>query len=124
MGAAASGRLVDGWMVVVAVVMVSHLLFAAKELELDERDDREDDEEQHGIRGLVCVLAASQAALPDEVSDRLRLGVRAAVGPIVFLAVWQGVAYSVLIYLAGLQTVDTQVYDRSRGTRSCMRSCR
>lgn len=26
--------------------------------------------------------------------------------PIVFLAVWQGIAYSVLIYLAGLQTID------------------
>ena len=26
--------------------------------------------------------------------------------PIVFLAVWRGIAYSVLIYLAGLQTID------------------
>ncbi|MEK0307268.1 carbohydrate ABC transporter permease [Bifidobacterium favimelis] len=31
--------------------------------------------------------------------------------PIVFLAVWQGVAYSTLIYLAGLQTIDPQVYE-------------
>ena len=31
--------------------------------------------------------------------------------PIVFLAVWQGIAYSVLIYLAGLQTIDTDIYE-------------
>ncbi|MDY3125133.1 sugar ABC transporter permease [Bifidobacterium mongoliense] len=31
--------------------------------------------------------------------------------PIVFLAVWQGVAYSILIYLAGLQTIDDQIYE-------------
>lgn len=31
--------------------------------------------------------------------------------PIVFLAVWQGVAYSVLIYLAGLQTIDAEIYE-------------
>lgn len=29
--------------------------------------------------------------------------------PIVFLAVWQGIAYSVLIYLAGLQTIDDEI---------------
>ncbi|KAA8818595.1 carbohydrate ABC transporter permease [Bifidobacterium vespertilionis] len=31
--------------------------------------------------------------------------------PIVFLAVWQGIAYSVLIYLAGLQTIDNEIYE-------------
>ena len=31
--------------------------------------------------------------------------------PIVFLAVWQGVAYSVLLYLAGLQTIDNEIYE-------------
>lgn len=31
--------------------------------------------------------------------------------PIVVLAVWQGVAYSVLIYLAGLQTIDGEIYE-------------
>lgn len=31
--------------------------------------------------------------------------------PIVFLAVWQGVAYSTLLYLAGLQTIDSSVYE-------------
>ncbi|MDO4913314.1 MAG: sugar ABC transporter permease [Bifidobacteriaceae bacterium] len=31
--------------------------------------------------------------------------------PIVFLAVWQGVAYTVLIYLAGLQTIDSEIYE-------------
>lgn len=31
--------------------------------------------------------------------------------PIVFLSVWQGVAYSTLLYLAGLQTIDTEVYE-------------
>lgn len=31
--------------------------------------------------------------------------------PIVFLAVWQGVAYSVLLYLAGLQTIDIEIYE-------------
>lgn len=31
--------------------------------------------------------------------------------PIVILSVWQGVAYSILIYLAGLQTVDADIYE-------------
>lgn len=31
--------------------------------------------------------------------------------PIVFLAVWQGIAYSTLIYLAGLQTIDGEIYE-------------
>lgn len=31
--------------------------------------------------------------------------------PIVFLAVWQSVAYSTLIYLAGLQTIDGEIYE-------------
>ena len=31
--------------------------------------------------------------------------------PIVFLSVWQGTAYSTLLYLAGLQTIDTEVYE-------------
>ncbi|MDN6208625.1 carbohydrate ABC transporter permease [Bifidobacterium crudilactis] len=31
--------------------------------------------------------------------------------PIVFLAVWQGIAYSTLIYLAGLQTIDSEIYE-------------
>jgi len=34
--------------------------------------------------------------------------------PIVFLAVWQGIAYSVLIYLAGLQTIPGQLYEAAR----------
>ena len=31
--------------------------------------------------------------------------------PIVVLCVWQGVAYTTLIYLAGLQTIDTDIYE-------------
>lgn len=31
--------------------------------------------------------------------------------PIVFLSVWQGVAYSTLLYLAGLQTIDQSLYE-------------
>lgn len=31
--------------------------------------------------------------------------------PIVVLSVWQGVAYTTLIYLAGLQTIDTDIYE-------------
>ena len=31
--------------------------------------------------------------------------------PIAFLSIWQGVAYSTLLYLAGLQTIDTEVYE-------------
>ncbi|BAQ32599.1 carbohydrate ABC transporter permease [Bifidobacterium scardovii] len=31
--------------------------------------------------------------------------------PIVFLAIWQGVAYSTLLYLAGLQTIDAEIYE-------------
>ena len=45
------------------------------------------------------------------LSESLLTSERYAWIPIVFLAVWQGVAYSVLIYLAGLQTVDSEVYE-------------
>ena len=38
--------------------------------------------------------------------------------PIVFLAVWQGIAYSVLIYLAGLQTIDDEIYEPPPSTAS------
>ncbi|KAE8129562.1 carbohydrate ABC transporter permease [Bifidobacterium tibiigranuli] len=31
--------------------------------------------------------------------------------PIVFLSIWQGVAYTTLIYLAGLQTIDAELYE-------------
>ena len=31
--------------------------------------------------------------------------------PIVVISVWQGVAYTTLIYLAGLQTIDTDIYE-------------
>ena len=31
--------------------------------------------------------------------------------PIVFLSIWQGVAYSTLLYLAGLQTIDNEIYE-------------
>lgn len=31
--------------------------------------------------------------------------------PIVVLSVWQGVAYTTLIYLAGLQTIDDEIYE-------------
>ena len=37
--------------------------------------------------------------------------------PIVFLAVWQGIAYSVLIYLAGLQTIDDESTSRRHRRR-------
>ena len=50
------------------------------------------------------------------LSESLLTSERYAWIPIVFLAVWQGVAYSVLIYLAGLQTVDSEVYEAARST--------
>lgn len=31
--------------------------------------------------------------------------------PIIFLSIWQGVPYTMLIYLAGLQSVDAEVYE-------------
>lgn len=34
--------------------------------------------------------------------------------PIVILAVWQSTAYSVLIYLAGLQTIDSEIYEAAQ----------
>lgn len=45
------------------------------------------------------------------LSESMLTSERYAWIPIVVLSVWQGVAYSVLIYLAGLQTVDAQVYE-------------
>lgn len=45
------------------------------------------------------------------LSESMLTSERYAWIPIVVLSVWQGVAYSVLIYLAGLQTVDAEVYE-------------
>ena len=45
------------------------------------------------------------------LSQSLLTSERYAWVPIVFLSVWQAVAYSTLIYLAGLQTVDAEVYE-------------
>ena len=45
------------------------------------------------------------------LSQSLLTSERYAWVPIVFLSVWQAVAYSTLIYLAGLQTIDAEVYE-------------
>lgn len=45
------------------------------------------------------------------LSQSLLTSERYAWVPIVFLAVWQGIAYAVLIYLAGLQTIDGEIYE-------------
>ena len=46
-----------------------------------------------------------------EVADCLWILPDLAWFPIAFLSIWQGVAYSTLLYLAGLQTIDTEVYE-------------
>lgn len=55
--------------------------------------------------------ALGQALHIDWLSQSLLTSERYAWIPIVFLSVWQAVAYSTLIYLAGLQTIDTEVYE-------------
>lgn len=52
-----------------------------------------------------------QALGIDWLSTSLLTNEKLAWIPIVFLAVWQSVAYSVLLYLAGLQTIDDEIYE-------------
>lgn len=47
----------------------------------------------------------------DWLSDSMLTNPDLAWFPIIFLSVWQGVAYTTLLYLAGLQTIDTEVYE-------------
>lgn len=47
----------------------------------------------------------------DWLSESLITNEQYAWIPIVVLSVWQGVAYTTLIYLAGLQTIDTDIYE-------------
>lgn len=55
--------------------------------------------------------AIGQALHIGWLSQSLLTSERYAWIPIVFLSVWQAVAYSTLIYLAGLQTIDAEVYE-------------
>ena len=57
---------------------------------------------KNGFRAIFFIKWLSTSLLTNEQLSWI---------PIVFLAVWQGIAYSVLIYLAGLQTIDDEIYE-------------
>lgn len=59
---------------------LNQICSAAGDAQLYEGDDRQHDEEEHGVCGLVGVLATGQATLPDEVGDGFGGGVRTALG--------------------------------------------
>ena len=60
---------------------------------------------------MVPVPQIGQAPGIDWLSTSLLTNPDLAWFPIAFLSIWQGVAYSTLLYLAGLQTIDTEVYE-------------
>ena len=60
---------------------------------------------------MVPIPQIGQALGIDWLSTSLLTNPDLAWFPIAFLSVWQGVAYSTLLYLAGLQTIDTEVYE-------------
>ena len=59
---------------------------------------------------MVPIPEIGQALGIDWLSTSLLTNPDLAWFPIAFLSIWQGVAYSTLLYLAGLQTIDTEVY--------------
>jgi len=60
---------------------------------------------------MVPLPALGQALGIEWLSESMLTSPTLAWVPIVFLSVWQGVAYTTLIYLAGMQTIDTQIYE-------------
>lgn len=60
---------------------------------------------------MVPIPEIGQALGIDWLSTSLLANPDLAWFPIAFLSIWQGVAYSTLLYLAGLQTIDTEVYE-------------
>ena len=60
---------------------------------------------------MVPIPKIGQALGIDWLSTSLLTNPDLAWFPIAFLSIWQGVAYSTLLYLAGLQTIDTEVYE-------------
>lgn len=60
---------------------------------------------------MVPISEIGQALGIDWLSTSLLTNPDLAWFPIAFLSIWQGVAYSTLLYLAGLQTIDTEVYE-------------
>ncbi|MBS5401529.1 sugar ABC transporter permease [Bifidobacterium sp.] len=60
---------------------------------------------------MVPIPQIGQALGIDWLSTSLLTNPDLAWFPIAFLSIWQGVAYSTLLYLAGLQTIDTEVYE-------------
>ena len=60
---------------------------------------------------MVPIPEIGQALGIDWLSTSLLTNPDLAWFSIAFLSIWQGVAYSTLLYLAGLQTIDTEVYE-------------
>lgn len=60
---------------------------------------------------MVPIPEIGQALGIDWLSTSLLTNPDLAWFPIAFLSIWQGVAYSTLLYLAGLQTIDIEVYE-------------
>ena len=67
---------------------------------------------KNGFRAILTPLPAlGQALHIDWLSTSMISNPDLAWFPIVFLSIWQGVAYSTLLYLAGLQTIDNEIYE-------------
>ncbi|MCI1219695.1 MAG: sugar ABC transporter permease [Bifidobacterium sp.] len=60
---------------------------------------------------MVPIPALGQALHIPWLSTSMLTNPQLAWFPIVFLSIWQGVAYTTLIYLAGLQTIDAELYE-------------
>ena len=60
---------------------------------------------------MVPLPALGQALHIGWLSESMITNAQLAWVPIVFLTVWQSVAYNTLLYLAGLQTIDQEVYE-------------
>jgi raffinose/stachyose/melibiose transport system permease protein len=60
---------------------------------------------------MIPIPALGQALHIPWLSTSMLTNPQLAWFPIVFLSIWQGVAYTTLIYLAGLQTIDAELYE-------------
>jgi raffinose/stachyose/melibiose transport system permease protein len=60
---------------------------------------------------MVPIPALGQSLHISWLSTSMLTNPQLAWFPIAFLSIWQGVAYTTLIYLAGLQTIDAELYE-------------
>ena len=66
---------------------------------------------KNGFRAIFFIPYTLSVLVIGYVSTSMLSNPDLAWFPIVFLSIWQGVAYSTLLYLAGLQTIDNEIYE-------------